>query len=49
MQKLAARHIGAAARESALTERAEGNTTDMLKGLLHSLGFEEVKVSYGTA
>ncbi|MDL2075904.1 DUF4230 domain-containing protein [Streptomyces sp. GXMU-J15] len=49
VQKLAARHIGDAAKESALTERAEANTTDMLKGLLHSLGFTEVKVDYGAA
>ncbi|MER6676635.1 DUF4230 domain-containing protein [Streptomyces sp. NPDC000983] len=49
VQKLAAKHIGAAAKESALTERAEGNTSDMLKGLLHSLGFETVKVVFGKA
>jgi len=49
VQKLAARHIGDAAKESALTERAEGNTTGMLKGLLGSLGFEEVKVTYRAA
>ncbi|MBC2902362.1 DUF4230 domain-containing protein [Streptomyces cupreus] len=49
VQKLAAKHIGEAAKESALTERAEGNTTDMLRGLLHSLGFKEVKVSYRAA
>ncbi|WP_328875695.1 DUF4230 domain-containing protein [Streptomyces sp. NBC_00287] len=49
VQKLAAKHIGAAAKESALTERAEGNTTDMLKGLLGSLGFKEVKVTYQAA
>lgn len=48
VQKLAARHIGDAAKESGLTERAEQNTTAMLKGLLGSLGFTEVKVTYGT-
>jgi len=48
VQKLAVRHIGDAARKSGLTARAEKNTTDMLQGLLHSLGFEEVKVTYGT-
>ncbi|MEU6841483.1 DUF4230 domain-containing protein [Streptomyces sp. NPDC046716] len=48
VRKLAARHIGDAAKDSGLTGRAEGNTTDMLKGLLHSLGFEKVRVSYGT-
>ncbi|MEV0174273.1 DUF4230 domain-containing protein [Streptomyces sp. NPDC050803] len=49
VQKLAAQHIGEAAKESALTKRAESNTTDMLKGLLRSLGFKEVDVRYGTA
>ncbi|GAA2260066.1 hypothetical protein GCM10010145_32310 [Streptomyces ruber] len=47
VQQLAARHIGTAAEESGLTGRAEANTTDMLQGLLGSLGFEEVKVTYG--
>ncbi|MGW4439568.1 DUF4230 domain-containing protein [Streptomyces sp. NPDC004596] len=47
VQKLAVRHIGDAARTSGLTRRAESNTTDMLQGLLRSLGFEEVHVSYG--
>ncbi|MGW6887715.1 DUF4230 domain-containing protein [Streptomyces chartreusis] len=46
VQKLAVRHIGDAAKESGLTRRAETNTTDMLEGLLHSLGFKEVKVTY---
>ncbi|KOU61755.1 hypothetical protein ADK57_26645 [Streptomyces sp. MMG1533] len=48
VQKLAVRHITDAAKESELTKRAETNTTTMLKGLLGSLGFKEVKVSYGT-
>ncbi|CAM5613133.1 MULTISPECIES: DUF4230 domain-containing protein [Streptomyces] len=48
VQKLAVRHIGDAAKKSGLTARAEKNTTDMLEGLLRSLGFEEVKVTYGT-
>jgi hypothetical protein len=48
VQKLAVRHIGDAAKESGLTGRAETNTTGMLKGLLRSLGFKEVHVSYGT-
>ncbi|MFD3534667.1 DUF4230 domain-containing protein [Streptomyces sp. NPDC058664] len=43
---LAARHIGEAARESDLTTRAERNTTSMLQGLLHALGFERVTVTY---
>ncbi|MFJ6070450.1 DUF4230 domain-containing protein [Streptomyces sp. NPDC093065] len=48
VQKLAARHIGDAAKDSELKARAEGNTTAMLRGLLTSLGFEQVRVTYGT-
>lgn len=48
VQKLAVSHIREAARSSELTARAETNTTDMLEGLLHSLGFKEVNVSYGS-
>ncbi|GGT22942.1 DUF4230 domain-containing protein [Streptomyces chromofuscus] len=48
VQQLAVRHIRDAAKESELTARAESNTTDMLEGLLGSLGFKEVKVTYGT-
>ncbi|MEU6474901.1 DUF4230 domain-containing protein [Streptomyces massasporeus] len=48
VQKLAVRHIGDAAKESELTARAESNTTGMLEGLLRSLGFKEVLVSYGS-
>jgi hypothetical protein len=47
VQRLAVRHIGEAAKESGLTARAEKNTTDMLEGLLGSLGFEKVRVVYG--
>ncbi|MFI9155762.1 DUF4230 domain-containing protein [Streptomyces sp. NPDC053367] len=47
VQQLAVRHIADAAKESGLTARAERNTTDMLEGLLHSLGFSEVRVTYG--
>ncbi|MCX4903200.1 DUF4230 domain-containing protein [Streptomyces sp. NBC_00878] len=47
VQRLAARHIGDAAKKTELTARAEENTTGMLKGLLGSLGFKEVKVTYG--
>ncbi|MGW6731146.1 DUF4230 domain-containing protein [Streptomyces sp. NPDC055013] len=46
VQKLAVKHIGDAAKDSELTARAETNTTGMLEGLLHSLGFKEVKVTY---
>ncbi|MDQ1034415.1 hypothetical protein QFZ75_000831 [Streptomyces sp. V3I8] len=48
VQRLAAKHIGDAAKDSELTARAEENTTGMLKGLLGSLGFKEVRVTYGT-
>ncbi|MER5855827.1 DUF4230 domain-containing protein [Streptomyces sp900105245] len=47
VQKVAVRHIGGAARSSGLTARAESNTTAMLQGLLRSLGFKEVHVTYG--
>ncbi|WP_028798648.1 DUF4230 domain-containing protein [Streptomyces sp. 142MFCol3.1] len=47
VQRLAAKHIGDAAKDSRLTARAEENTTGMLQGLLRSLGFEEVTVTYG--
>ncbi len=46
VQKLAVRHIARAAQDSGLTARAESNTTDMLRGLLRSLGFTEVRVTY---
>ncbi|WP_228992817.1 DUF4230 domain-containing protein [Streptomyces sp. DH8] len=46
VNKLAARHIAEAAKESGLTARAEKNTAAMLKGLLGSLGFERVTVRY---
>ncbi|MEE1801447.1 DUF4230 domain-containing protein [Streptomyces sp. NPDC101062] len=46
VNRLAARHIGEAAKDSGLTARAEKNTTAMLQGLLHSLGFTDVKVVY---
>ncbi|WP_228974510.1 DUF4230 domain-containing protein [Streptomyces sp. DH12] len=46
VQRLAARRIGEAATESGLTARAERNTAAMLKGLLGSLGFEQVTVTY---
>ncbi|WP_326734674.1 DUF4230 domain-containing protein [Streptomyces sp. NBC_01022] len=47
VQKLAVSHIGDAAKDSGLTTRAEANTTRMLEGLLHSLGFKDVHISYG--
>ncbi|MEU8891020.1 DUF4230 domain-containing protein [Streptomyces sp. NPDC048442] len=46
VQQLAAKRIGEAAKDSGLTARAEKNTTSMLQGLLHSLGFKNVTVTY---
>ncbi|MEU1482854.1 DUF4230 domain-containing protein [Streptomyces sp. NPDC005752] len=46
VNKVAAKHIGDAAKESGLTKRAEKNTASMLQGLLGSLGFEKVTVRY---
>lgn len=46
VNKLAAKHIGEAAKESGLTGRAEKNTAAMLKGLLGSLGFDKVTVRF---
>lgn len=46
VQKLAVRHIADAARDSGLTQRAEKNTAAMLEGLLRSLGFSRVTVTY---
>jgi hypothetical protein len=48
VQKLAVKHINEAAKESELTKRAETNTTNMMKGLLSSLGFKKVEVTYGS-
>ncbi|MFB6956077.1 DUF4230 domain-containing protein [Streptomyces sp. NPDC056309] len=47
VQRLAVKHIADAAKDSGLTARAETNTTGMLEGLLKSLGFKEVHVTYG--
>ncbi|SCL17922.1 Protein of unknown function [Micromonospora rhizosphaerae] len=44
--RLAEERITAAARESGLTARAEENTRKMLEGLLRSLGYEKITVSY---
>jgi hypothetical protein len=44
--RLAEDRITAAARESGLSARAEENTRKMLEGLLRSLGFEQVTVTY---
>ncbi|MEU9374161.1 DUF4230 domain-containing protein [Streptomyces sp. NPDC048255] len=46
VQQLAVRHIADAARDSGLTQRAQENTTAMLVGLLRSLGFQQVTVTY---
>jgi hypothetical protein len=44
--QLAEERITAAARDSGLTKRAEENTRKMLEGLLRSLGYEKVTVTY---
>ena len=44
--KLAEDKIGAAARDSGLQQRAEENTRKMLEGLLTSLGYTIVKITY---
>lgn len=46
VNQLAAQHIADAAKDSELASRAEKNTTSMLQGLLHSLGFTKVTVVY---
>jgi Protein of unknown function (DUF4230) len=46
---VAAQRIEAAARRSALLSQAEENTTSMLNGMLHSLGFRSVTVSFSSA
>ncbi|MBY8871751.1 DUF4230 domain-containing protein [Micromonospora sp. PLK6-60] len=44
--KLAEDRISKAARDSGLAQRAEENTRKMLEGLLRSLGYEKVTVTY---
>ncbi|SCL62881.1 DUF4230 domain-containing protein [Micromonospora chersina] len=44
--QLAEDRISAAARDSGLTARAEENTRKMLEGLLRSLGYQKVTVTY---
>lgn len=47
--RLAQERITAAARDSGLVQRAEENTRAMLAGLLRSLGYTQVKVTYTAA
>jgi hypothetical protein len=44
--QLAEDKIAAAARDGGLQDRAKENTTKMLEGLLRSLGYETVKITY---
>lgn len=44
--QFAEERIGAAARDSGLIERARENTRKMLEGLLHSLGYTTVTITY---
>jgi hypothetical protein len=46
---LAQQKIETAARQSPLLTEAEKNTTGMLDGMLHSLGFQQVTVNYTAA
>ena len=46
---LAQQKIETAARQSALLAEAQKNTTSMLGGMLRSLGFQQVTVTYGAA
>jgi hypothetical protein len=46
---LAQQKISSAARHSPLIADAETNTRSMLNGMLHSLGFHQVTVTFGTA
>jgi len=46
---LAQQKIETAARQSALLAEAQKNTTSMLTGMLRSLGFQQITVTYGTA
>ena len=44
--QLAEQRITEAARDSGLAQRAEENTRKMLEGLLRSLGYEKVTITY---
>ena len=46
---LAQKKIQAAAKDSPLISDAEKNTTSMLDGLLHSLGFKQVTIKYSSS
>ncbi|MBW1603646.1 DUF4230 domain-containing protein [Streptomyces sp. JJ66] len=46
VRALAVDHIAAAAKESDLTARAEDNTRTMLTGLLTSLGFQNITITF---
>lgn len=46
LYQVAERKIADAAGQSGLAGRAEGNTVTMLQGLLRSLGYEQVSVTY---
>lgn len=46
--QLAEERIAAAARDSGLGARAEVNTRKMLEGLLRSLGYEQITITYAT-
>jgi hypothetical protein len=47
LYQVAERKIAAAAVQSGIKDRAEANARTMLQGMLHSLGYDQVTVSYG--
>ena len=47
LYQVAERKIGEAAGQSPLAGRAEANTTAMLQGMLRTLGYQQVTVTYG--
>jgi hypothetical protein len=49
LYQLASDKIGAAARDSGLAKRAEDNTRKTLEGMLHSLGYTAVTVTFQAA
>jgi hypothetical protein len=47
LYRIAERKIAEAATRSGLTDRAEANTRAMLQGMLRTLGYEQLTISYG--
>jgi hypothetical protein len=47
LYQVAEQKIAAAAAQSGIKDRAEANARTMLQGMLHSLGYDQVTVTYG--